>query len=193
MAKAHFVKSARKDNPVAKKGESYWWWKPMIGGRGGPKRFSKERPKPSQLTNSEFLSAVYGAQESLDEAKDADAFRTVAEEVRELGEETQGKYDNMPEGLQQGDTGQMLEERASQCSEWADQIESAADTLAEKMDERATLRQAWADYDSAMEEYDEDGDEDGDEDEPEEPDEDRPDDNDDDLIEEALGECPSPF
>jgi len=26
MARAHFVKKARKDNPVALKGESYWWW-----------------------------------------------------------------------------------------------------------------------------------------------------------------------
>lgn len=29
MARLHFVKSARKDNPSAevKKGESYYWWK----------------------------------------------------------------------------------------------------------------------------------------------------------------------
>lgn len=44
MAKVHFVKSAQKDNPVAKKGESYYWWKPMVGGRGGAKRYSKDRP-----------------------------------------------------------------------------------------------------------------------------------------------------
>lgn len=188
MAKVHFVKSARKDNPVAKVGESYYWWKPMVGGRGGAKRYSKERPKPSQLTQSEFLSAAYAAQESLDAAKDADAFRTVAEEVRSLGDETQAKYDNMPEGLQQGDTGQMLEERASQCSEWADQIESAADDLESKLSEREDARQAWADYDSAMAEFDEDaGTLAG------EPDEERPPEDDDDLIEAALSECSSPF
>lgn len=190
MAKVHFVKSARKDNPVAKAGESYYWWKPMVGGRGGAKRYSKEPPRPSQLTQSEFLSAAYAAQESLDEAKDADAFRAVAEEVRELGDETQGKYDNMPEGLQQGDTGQLLEERASQCNERADQIESAADDLETKMTEREELRQAWSDYDAALADYDE---EDEDATEPDEPDEERPDDNDDDLIEAALGECSSPF
>lgn len=189
MAKVHFVKSARKDNPVAKKGESYYWWKPMVGGRGGAKRYSKERPKPSQLTQSEFLSAAYAAQESLDAARDPEAFRAVAEEVRNLGEETQSKYDNMPDGLQQGDTGQLLEERASQCEEWADQIDSAADNLESKISDREDLRQKWADYDIASDSY---GDS-GDDEEPEEPDEERPPEDDDDLIEEALGECSSPF
>lgn len=129
MARAHFVKSARKDNPVAKKGESYWWWKHMIGGRGGPKQYSKDRPKQSQLTQSEFLSNIYGASEELAEANDPERFREIAQSVREAGEECQSKFDNMPDGLQQGDTGQLLEERASNAESWADAIESAADEL----------------------------------------------------------------
>lgn len=135
MARAHFVKSARKDNPVAKKGESYWWWKPMIGGRGGPKRYSKERPKPSQMTQSAFLSVIYGAGEQLAEADDPETFRTIAQEVRDAGEEAQGSYDNMPEGLQQGDTGQMLEQRSQSAERWADHIESVADELETKLSE----------------------------------------------------------
>lgn len=117
MAKVHFVKSARKDNPVAKKGESYFWWKPMIGGRGGAKRYSKERPKPSQLTTSEFLSRFYDIEEQIAEAKDPDTLEQIAQDLSELGDETREKYDNMPEGLQQGDTGTMLDERATGCDE----------------------------------------------------------------------------
>lgn len=171
MAKVHFVKAARKDNPVAKKGESYYWWKPMVGGRGGAKRFSKERPKPSQLTQSEFLSRLYEEQESLDAATDAEGMKAVAEAIRELGEEQQGKYDNMPEGLQQGETGQLLEERAQGCQSWADEIDTAADELETKIGERQTLREAWEAFDE-----DPSGDE---------PDEERPDDDDQDLIDEA--------
>lgn len=129
MARAHFVKAARKDNPVAKKGEPYWWWKPMIGGRGAAKRFSKTQPTRSQLTNSEFLSAFYAICESIDAAEDVDGLRSCAEELRTLGEEQQEKFDNMPDGLQQGDTGQMLEERATGCDSWADAIEAACDNF----------------------------------------------------------------
>lgn len=68
MTKAHFVKKAAKDNPAVKKGEPYWWWKFMVGGRGGPKHYSATRPRPSQLTQSEFLSAIYSQQEDLEDA-----------------------------------------------------------------------------------------------------------------------------
>lgn len=135
MARAHFVKSARKDNPVAKKGESYWWWKPMIGGRGGPKRYSKERPKPSQMTQSAFLSAIYGASEQLEEADTPEAFREIAEAVREAGQEARGSYDNMPDSLQQGETGQLLDERATNADSWADAIDQQADELESKLSE----------------------------------------------------------
>lgn len=135
MPRAHFVKSARKDNPVAKKGESYWWWKPMVGGRGGAKRFSKEQPKPSQLTQSAFPSAIYGASEQLSEANDPDTFREIAASVREAGEEAQGSYDNMPPGLQEGDTGQLLSDRAENAEAWASAIESHADDLESKLGE----------------------------------------------------------
>ena len=35
MTRAHFVKKARKDHPEGdiKKGDSYWWWAFMVGGR----------------------------------------------------------------------------------------------------------------------------------------------------------------
>jgi hypothetical protein len=63
MPRVHHVKKARKDNPVAKVGESYYWWKNFRS----PKRFSKTFPKRSQLTGSDKLSRLYGAAEDVSE------------------------------------------------------------------------------------------------------------------------------
>ena|ERR1043166_9056210 len=124
MARAHFVKSARKDNPVAKRGESYYWWAFMQGGRGGPKRYSKTPPTRSQLTQSEFYSTLYSLEDRLGDLK-PDSYESVAdlegeiesirEEVESLGSDQSDKFSNMPDGLQQGDSGQLLENRASEC------------------------------------------------------------------------------
>ena len=43
--RVHYVKSARKDNPVAKKGEPYYWWQSYCS----PKQFSKTPPRPWSL------------------------------------------------------------------------------------------------------------------------------------------------
>ena len=185
MARAHFVKSARKDNPVAKKGESYWWWKHMVGGRGGPKQYSKDRPKPSQLTQSEFLSRFYDIEEQIGEAKDADTLESLANDITELGDEQNEKLDNMPEGLKEGDTGQMLQERYDGCTEWASEVERIAGELREKIDARDSLRTDWAAFDEQQESNERNDLED---DEFAEPDEERPPADDEDLIAEAVEE-----
>lgn len=134
MPKVNFVKSAAKDNPVCKKGESYYWWKFRYGG----KHYSLTPPKASQLTQSEFLSTLYNLQEQRDnlvssfrEGKDYDSFKSdvesLAEEFTTLGSECQDKFDNMPEGLQQGDVGQLLETRANKCEEIASELTDAAE------------------------------------------------------------------
>jgi len=140
MPRVHFVKKARKNNPVAAKGESYhWWWGPKPFGYGrGVKKFSKAFPKPSQLTVSEYMSQFYALEEEFaqlsadDPPEDvADALDELASQMQELGEEQREKFDNMPEGLQQGDTGQLLEERASACEQVASEIETAAEEIHE--------------------------------------------------------------
>ncbi len=87
----------------------------MQGGRGGPKRYSKERPKQSQLTQSEFWGAVYGLQEQYETVPDFDDIESGIDEIKSelenIKDETQGKFDNMPQGLQDGDSGQLLQER----------------------------------------------------------------------------------
>jgi hypothetical protein len=127
MARTHFVKKARKDYPEAgiKKGESYYWWKFRYGG----KHMSKEAPKASQLTQSEFLSRLYDVQDRLanisaDNIEDIQTeTESIAEELNEMASDCRDKHDNMPDGLQEGEVGQMLEERADACENAASELE----------------------------------------------------------------------
>ena len=138
MARATFVKKAVKDNPVAKKGESYYWWKFRFGG----KHYSKTAPRPSQLTQSDYLSSAYGFQEQIEDMKVEDdnledvagELRSVADEVRTLGEEQEEKIGNMPDSLQESDTAQMLQGRAEACEALAGELESAADEIEDLID-----------------------------------------------------------
>lgn len=138
MARLHFVKKARKDNPVCKQGESYWWWAFMVGGRGGPKHYSKDRPKASQLTQSEFLGAMMDIADELSTLSADDSLESMVEDIvgriRELGEEQKSKFDNMPESFQQGDTGQLLESRAEKCEEIAGEFEAITYDVSDKDD-----------------------------------------------------------
>lgn len=127
MARATFVKAAAKDYPQhgIAKGDSYYHWQLFKQ----PKRYSKIKPKPSQLTGSNFLQQYYGFQEELEAmtATDMDDLQAQLEDlagrIRELGEEQASNKENMPEGLQDSDTGQLLEERAEGMEGWADEIE----------------------------------------------------------------------
>jgi hypothetical protein len=113
MPRVTFVKSARKDNPVCKRGESYYWWKFRYGG----KRYSLTRPRGSQLTQSAYYSTVRGMCEGIEDytVEDADDFESlkddITSQVDELRDETQGSLDNMPESLTYSPTGELLQER----------------------------------------------------------------------------------
>ena len=147
MPRVTIVKGARKDQgdcgkcgTKIKKGDSYHWWKFRYGGRHVRCLKPECAPKPSDLTQSEFYGTLYDIQDSVETALDefrnggdpgdlASALNDAAGQLRDLGEECQGKFDNMPEGLQQGDTGQLLENRAQECEGKADELESAASEI----------------------------------------------------------------
>ena len=101
MPRVTHVKSARKDNPVAKKGESYYWWKFRYGG----KHYSLTHPKPSQLTQSAYFGTLYSLQEEVEEAGLADVddweslVESITSQLQDLGSETQESLDNMPDSL----------------------------------------------------------------------------------------------
>lgn len=113
--KVTFVKKARKDVPGSdiKAGESYYWWKFRFGG----KHVSRAHPKPSQLTQSEYLQAVLGWEERVSTAEpvSTDDIESLVNEIKDEAEnlksEMEDKLSNMPEGLQEGEVGQMMQER----------------------------------------------------------------------------------
>jgi hypothetical protein len=124
MPKVHHVKKSIKEFPGIPKGSEYWWWSFMRG----PTVRSLTPPRPWQLTRSEFLSqylhigdVTVGSLESWDDV------RSLVEELETLRYETQDKYDNMPEGLQGGDTGLLLQDRVDGLEEWIGHIEGLID------------------------------------------------------------------
>jgi hypothetical protein len=125
MARANFVQAARKAVPSAgiEVGDSYYWWKFRHGG----KRYSKVRPRPSQLTQSEFYSQVYAIQERIEDmsADDSlpDQIDEIASDLRQIGDECRDRRENMPEALQYSPTGELLEERADAMDSAADELE----------------------------------------------------------------------
>jgi len=126
MPRVHHVKKARKDNPVAKKGEDYYWWQFAFG----TKQYSKTPPKRSQLTQSGFLSNLYDLQDGLINrftdiesiSDDVDSFK---DELQDMLDECQDSLDNMPEHLQESSTsGELLTERIDLLEQWVSDVES---------------------------------------------------------------------
>lgn len=144
--RVNIVKSARQDQgkcgkcgALLNKGTSYIWWKFRYSGRHKRCTSSDCYPKPSELVNSPWLSSCMATQEvfesdvadAADPSALAEACNSAAESIREQGEEAQGSHDNMPEGLQEGDTGQLLQSRADACEEIAGELEQLSSDMEE--------------------------------------------------------------
>jgi hypothetical protein len=120
-----------------KKGQTYYKWQ----FRYGPVIRSATYPRPSQLTQSEYLSQAYSLEEQVgdldtsDPENVADELQNVADEIRSLGEEQQGKRDNMPDQLQDSETGELLQSRADACDTLADELETAEGEVRELVGE----------------------------------------------------------
>lgn len=135
------------DKILIAKGESYYTWSFMNGGT----YYSKTPPRASQLTSSEFMSTYYGIQESVEdfETTDLDELASFVDDIKssleELRDETDDKFNNMPDSLQGGPTGELLQERVdsldSTISEFEDidfdfEEPSEEDSLAELAEQR---------------------------------------------------------
>ena len=124
---------AAKDYPDQgiKKGDTYYSWTP--GFRGRLQR-SLTPPRQSQLTGNDKLSRVYSISEDIgDQAAKCDnladlasLLETAASDLGDIIDEYRESFDNMPEGLQQGDVGQQLESNADELDGWKDELEEAA-------------------------------------------------------------------
>lgn len=115
---------AAKDYPDAgiKKGDTYYYTKIKLQ-RGGIVKRSLRPFKRSELTMSDYLGQLYAWEDAKAEITSMDEAQDMADQIGNLGEEQQGKFDNMPEGLQQGDTGQTVEQRAQACEQAKTEIE----------------------------------------------------------------------
>lgn len=129
MPRVYRVKKARKDQGTCghcgcalKAGDPYTYWEFRIsmGKSFGTRRMVRCaqpacQPKPKDLTQSEFWIAVYDLQETVFQGETVEDLESQVEEVKtqieDIRDELQGKLDNMPEGLQQGSTGELLQER----------------------------------------------------------------------------------
>lgn len=128
MSKLNFVKRANKDNPVAKKGEPYYWWRHYRG----PIQYSKERPRQSRLESNEDLAEVYSILEEIEDCKleelndeAANAERDAwVDRLRDVASNVEDKLSNIPEHLHDGDTGQLLQDRIEAINNVADEIET---------------------------------------------------------------------
>lgn len=192
MARVKYQKAA-KDYPEAgiKKGEMYYYTRIKTGPYSSRQIRQKTPIRPSQMTSSDFLSQFYGLQEQLQDYSDgiaglADFLNDIASQARELGQEQQEKFDNMPDNLQQGETGQLLEERANAMDEWADSLEQAATTAEEKAREFEENEEAWKAYRQAIEQPTDDG-EPAEVDEPDEPEMDEQE-----IVQEVIDEVDEP-
>lgn len=118
MPRVHTVEKARKNYPNygIKKGDKYYWWKFRYGG----KVMSKTYPKPSQLTQSGYLSQLYDIQDRLasitngigDASDLAGAVTEIVSELESLKEETESSLEQMPEHLRDTSTsGELLTSR----------------------------------------------------------------------------------
>lgn len=124
MARVHHRKAA-KDYPEhgIAKGEMYYYAKIKTGQRSSRELRSKTRFKRSQLTVSEFKGTLYDIEDDLAAIASIDDIPDIAERLRTLAGEQEEKFDAMPEGLQQGDTGTLLTERKEACETAADELD----------------------------------------------------------------------
>ena len=124
MARVHFVKKARKDVGDIKAGESYFWWK----FRFGSKHVSKTRPRRSQLTQSEYYGNLYDIEDEIGALVAGDNLEgdvsDIASRLRDIASEQEDKLSNMPDSLQYSPTGELLQQRADDCNQAADELEN---------------------------------------------------------------------
>lgn len=141
MARVYHRK-AMKDYPQYKiaKGEMYYYTKIKTGPRSSKTMRSKTPFKPSQLTSSDFLQRLYSVDEMLGEGfADKEALVSTLEDaisqLEELRDEQQEKLDNMPDGLRDGDTGNLLQERYDALDSYISELEDVkndAESLEDK-------------------------------------------------------------
>lgn len=165
MPKVHFVQKARKDNPVAKRGESYYWFK----FRYGPKQYSKNRPKPKDLTQSQYLTVIYSCQEQFSCLVDPtqmsadgdghesiidalqvaeDGLASIADELEELVSQYEESSSNIREHFEYSELADNLENAGNECSTTVDDCRMLSDACRDAKSEIEDIVEKWENSDS---------------------------------------------
>lgn len=152
MPRVHQVKKARKDNPVCKRGESYYWWK----FRNGGKHYSLTYPKQSQLTQSPYLSVIYECQDQWGELDDphsievaewdteyvctwlgqiADSMEGIMEQLRELVDQYEESATNMEEYFSGAERVDQLRDCGMECEATCDEIDNTMSEIRSTVEE----------------------------------------------------------
>jgi len=131
-------------------GEVYYEWSRRFGRYGQTYRRHQAcgRPRPTELSSRKTAQIEEAANEAsgqidayvwtvdesdlsegggsveIETGELSDILAGIAEIAREVGQEYQASYDNMPEGLNQGETAMAMEEVAQELDSWADDVES---------------------------------------------------------------------
>jgi DNA-directed RNA polymerase subunit RPC12/RpoP len=79
-----------------------------------------------ELSSSDYVQGVGRVCDCWEEdyGCDEDTAQSIADELSNIRDETQDSFDNMPEGLQEGDTGQLLQERIDCLDDVISELES---------------------------------------------------------------------
>jgi hypothetical protein len=135
------VAAERDGDTEIRVGDSYFTWarKSAYGGTtyfrhtqcGGPKLTDLTSRKTAQIDEA-VSEAVWDFSPTVDEdgAYDGDmsdvtsVLESIAEVARNVVQEYQDSYDNLPENFQYGPTGEALESVAQELESWADDLES---------------------------------------------------------------------
>lgn len=135
---------AAKDYPThgIMKGQTYYKWKFFKG----PAMMSATFPRRAQLTRSHFLSTIYDIEDRSipglrdSHYRDPDGLKgdleTIKDELQELADDAENSLYNMPESLQQGPTGELLQGRVDGVQEMIDSLDGIIDNLPDLPDEK---------------------------------------------------------
>lgn len=154
MPKVTQVKKARTDRgPCSKcgceikKGDAYLYW--AFAFRPETRRCAKPecRPKPQDLTQSEFTIAVLNLQEETfdgDTIEDLESAKDdMVSDLEALRDEQEEKKGNMPEGLQESSTGELLQERYDSLDECINTLEGVDISFEEPQRGKDTTDADW--------------------------------------------------
>ena len=144
MAKVYTVNKSRKEYTCSKcgkvipKGSSYVWGAKFYGPT--VYRHTSCGLQWWELSGSEFIQTCGRIQNCWEEdySIDCATVDSIKSDLEELHDQLQDNLDNMPEGLQEGDTGMMLQERIEMLEDVMNELDNVDDydtTVDDKMEE----------------------------------------------------------